>query len=443
MTNDCSRREKILKPFHEKADFMNERVAAGIEANRKGQLELRVVDREGRPLPGLRLRLRQTGHAFKHGCNLFMLGGMESEAKEAAYRERFAEINNLGTLPIYWTDLEPEEGKLRFATDSPVRYRRPPVDLCLEYCVEQGIEPKAHCLNYDAFTPDWLPRDTVSVKRALERRFLVLAERYAGRIPGWEVTNETFWERGRTDFYWDPEMVEWSFRLAERCFPQNELIMNEATVPAWEPFHHNRGAYYMQIERALAAGVRIDTIGLQFHMFYPAGREAEVTPTFYDPERIFAVMDLYAGFGRPLQITEVTIPAYSLQAEDEELQAEIIRYLYSMWFAGAGMEAIVYWNLWDGYAYRAEPGDMSCGENYYHGGLLRFDGTVKPAFEVIRDLFGRVWRSDCRLESDSDGRAGCHVFYGDYEVEISGAGVRETRKLSFRRDGARDFELRV
>ena len=49
--------------------------------------------------------------------------------------------------------------------------------------------------------------------------------------------------------------------------------------------------------------------------------------------------------------------------------------MYSMWFSHPAMDGIVYWNLADGYTYNAVPGDMSAGENYYRGGLLRFDGS--------------------------------------------------------------------
>ena len=82
-------------------------------------------------------------------------------------------------------------------------------------------------------------------------------------------------------------------------------------------------------------------------------------------------MDLYSSFGKPLQVTEVTIPAYSNSEKDEALQAEIIEKLYSIWFSHPNMEQIIYWNLVDGYAHvetddqaviDASQGDMTIGE---------------------------------------------------------------------------------
>ena len=74
-------------------------------------------------------------------------------------------------------------------------YRRPPIDMCLEFCEANGIEPKAHCLNYmtpGEFPKWWKKSDVKHEKELLEKRFRILAERYAERIPMWEVTNETW-----------------------------------------------------------------------------------------------------------------------------------------------------------------------------------------------------------------------------------------------------------
>ena len=103
-------------------------------------------------------------------------------------------------------------------------------------------------------------------------------------------------------------------------------------------------------------GARIDAVGMQFHMFYPE-REAEDKAAFYlNPKRIYDVLDTYARLNRPIQITEITIPAYSWGTEDEELQAEILENLYKIWFSHPAMEAIIYWNLVDGYAAWAPQG---------------------------------------------------------------------------------------
>lgn len=42
----------------------------------------------------------------------------------------------------------------------------------------------------------------------------------------------------------------------------------------------------------------------------------------YDLKQFFKILDKYADFKKPLQMTEITIPAYTLNADDEELMSD-------------------------------------------------------------------------------------------------------------------------
>ena len=176
--------------------------------------------------------------------------------------------------------------------------------------------------------------------------------------------------------------------------------------------------YYSYIENTLLKGCRIDAIGMQYHMFFPREREIEGTRKCYDPQQLFRILDLYAKFNKPMQITEITIPAYSNDAEDEDVQAEILTTLYRLWFSYPNMEQILYWNLVDGYANGAAQGDMTCGENTYFGGLVRFDFTKKPAYTALYDLIHREWHTETALTADEGGKAVFRGFYGEYDVTV-------------------------
>lgn len=416
-------RGNLLAGFDRKREFMEERIKYGIENNRKGYAFLTVKDASGNPVKGQKIRVTLKKHEFYHGANVFMLDEFENEEKNSFYKKNFANAFNTATLPFYWCDLEPQPGKLRFERDSVKVYRRPAPDLCLEFCKENNIIPKAHCLNYGTFTPKWVPNSVYANKLALEKRFAQLAERYREKINFWEVTNETFWDAkdpafANFPFYLEPDLIEWSFEMARKYFPANKLAINESNRWIWEKtaFYFDRSPYYMQIERALSRGAKIDSVGMQYHMFYNKDEAVSKSMPFYDPEWLFDVLDTYWQLQIPIHISEVTIPAYSNTPEDEAIQAEIIRDLYRIWFSHPAMEGILYWNLIDGYAYGTAQGDMSAGENRFHGGLLRFDGSPKPSYEVIRQLFHEEWHTDLELETDSNGEAGFRGFYGDYEV---------------------------
>ena len=163
-------------------------------------------------------------------------------------------------------------------------------------------------------------------------------------------------------------------------------------------------------------------------------------------------MDLYSLLGKPLQITEVTIPAYSYSEEDEAIQAEIIEKLYSIWFSHPNTEQIIYWNLVDGYAHLWDPdpekikksqGDMTLGENYYYGGLLRFDLTPKPAYYAIKNLIHNKWHTEEEIFTDNNGKAEFKGFYGEYDVEITVGEKVINKKVKLSSKDKNDFIIEV
>lgn len=423
-----SERRKVLEQFALQKEFMQETVQKNIEKYRKGDGTVTVCDKAGNPIPNAKVRVCQKSHAFRFGANLFMLDEMETEEKNALYKKYFAETFNMATLPFYWSCNEPEEGKTRYAIGSERMYRRPPIDLCIEYCRANNIEPREHGLAYEHWFPEWLyGKDTETVKAALEKRYAEIAERYADKIPTIEVTNEMTWPEGRTDFYDSDEYVQYCFRLAEKYFPNNQLVINEGTGLCWDGCGRAADGYRAYIEANLLRGVRIDAIGFQHHGFEQREEEYEKTRLRYNPREVYKRLDLYARLGKPLQITEVTLPAYSQEAEDEEIQAALLENMYTLWFSHPSMEQIVYWNLVDGYAHlwhvdeetlRKSLGDMTLGENYYHGGLFRFDFTPKPAYYKLKELIEKTWHTEAELYTDENGRICFRGFYGEYDLQL-------------------------
>lgn len=437
-------RQKVMEEFIKQKDFTDEKIKNGIEENRKGYAWLTVYDADGKPVPGAKITVTQKSHEFKFGANLFMLDELETAEKNAAYKKRFADLFNMATLPFYWDATEPQKGHTRYAKDSEKFYRRPAIDLCMEFCEENGIEPREHGLAYDHFYPDWLANASIpEIKAAYEKRCKEIADRYKDRIPTIEVTNEMHWPQGKTAIYSEPDFIEWSFKTAEKYFPANKLVINEWTGCPWGEQGMTTDSYYAYTEANLLKGARIDAIGMQYHMFYKAEDEYEQTRTFYNPRELYKRMDLYSGLGKPIQVTEVTIPAYSGNSEDEELQAEIVKTLYSIWFSHKNIEQIIYWNLVDGYAFNAEPGDMTAGENYFYGGLLRFDMSPKPAYYAIKNLIEKEWHTDAVTNTDAVGNAHFKGFYGTYsaEIEINGKVINKEFTLSAKSDNNISIKL--
>ena len=439
-------RRKVLELFEQQKEYTDRRISEGIEKYRKGNAEIIVTDKNGKAVPDVKIKAVQKTHEFRFGANLFMLDELETDDKNEKYKKRFADVFDMATLPFYWNTLEPERNKPRYDKDSPKVYRRPAPDLCVEFCEKNGIEPREHALAYDAFFPKWLYNASVEeVKQEYERHCAEISERYADKIPTIEVTNEMQWERGKTAFYDEPNFVEWCFKTAEKYFPNNQLVINEVTSLSWCDCCRATDKYYAYIEANMLKGARIDAIGMQYHLFNKREMEYEWTRLTLNPENLYRHMDMYSNFGKPLQITEVTVPAFSWKEEDEEIQAEIIEKLYSIWFSHPNVEQIIYWNLVDGYAHlwdpdpekiKASQGDMSIGENYYYGGLLRFDLSPKPAYNTVKNLIQNVWHTEEGAVTDENGICSFRGFYGEYELEfeVNGKTIKKTVLLSSKSD---------
>ena len=147
---------------------------------------------------------------------------------------------------------------------------------------------------------------------------------------------------------------------------------------------------------------------------FPSGTR-EIAKTRYNPVYLYEVFNTYAKLGKKLQITEMTIPAYSNSDEDEAVQAELIENVYKVFFSHPSMEAAIYWNMVDGYAAFAPQGDMQSGENKFYGGVRRFDLSEKPASKVLKNLFQNVWHTETESATDDGGVAKLRGFYGEYE----------------------------
>ncbi len=422
-------RELWLKRAKEQQADVAERVAHDIETYRKGYTKLRFVDEDGKPVAGKKVKITQQGHDFKHGANIFMLDEFQDEKDNQTYREDFKKYFNLATVPFYWQCIEPEEGKLRFDKNSPKIYRRPAPDLCLEYCDENGIDAKLHCLVYEGHLPDWLPKtDMKKMEELYDKRMREISERYSGRLYEYEVVNELLIEhylKKQSVISEKRDIMEWAFGMARKHFPNEILVFNEAQSLSNLGILDYRAPVFMMLESAIRGGAEIDKIGIQHHIF--TGVSAKTHEEYehdvlhenmnmLDPKNILKGLDILAEFGLPLELTEVTIPTFGETLEDEELQADLLELLYTLWFSHPAVETIVYWNVPDGYAW--DRADAVWYENQCRGGLLHHDLTPKKSAERLYDLFNKKWHTDLELVTDKDGYIDFRGFYGDYIAEV-------------------------
>jgi endo-1,4-beta-xylanase len=403
-------------------------VSAGIHdtyRHRTVHASLTVTEADGTPLPHQDVTVRQTRHAFGFGNIGFDFLPLANEETQALPDSPFGgaaveqgahlaalwfDVFNTATLPFYWRGFEQHRG--RPDTRRLLRTAR--------WFVERGAEVKGHPLVWHTLAPGWLLDLSVDqVRAAVTGRIRREVCDFAGVVRVWDAINEavimpvfTQEENGITRLAQQlgrVAMVRLAFDTVREAAPSVRLVLNDFDLSP---------AYERLVEECLDAGVRIDALGLQSHMHQG----------YWGEERTEEVLARFSRFGLPLQLTETTllsghlmppqiedlndyrVPHWPSTPEGEERQAdEIVRH-YTTLVRHPQVESITYWGLTDDGAWLGAP-----------AGLVRADGTPKPAYDALRRLVRDTWwLGETATRTDGEGRVDVVGFAGTYEVRVAG-----------------------
>ena len=387
-------------------------------AHRTARTAVTVTDPSGRPLAETEVRVAQRRHAFAFGNIGFDLVALANDVADAStdfdgahgnlahLAELYVDLFNTATLPFYWRRFEPERG-------------RPDTARLLQgarWFRERGIAVKGHPLAWHTLAPGWLlGLSEDEVEATLRARISRDVGDFAGVVDTWDAINEVVimpvftaednaitrlaQRRGRVG------MVRLAFETARAANPGATLLLNDFDLS--ERYEH-------LIEDCLAAGIRIDALGPQSHMHQG----------YWGEEKTGRILQRFARFGLPLHWTETTlvsghpmppeiedlndyqIPSWPSTPDGEERQAEELMRHYTTLLEHPSVQAITYWGLTDDGAWLGAP-----------AGLVRKDGTTKPAYDQLRaHVKGEWWLPETTVRTDEAGRFTLDAFLGDYAV---------------------------
>lgn len=414
--------------------------------HRLGRSTVTVRTADGRPVADTDVVVEQRRHAFGFGnigFDFVALANGETDGDPdspfggahpslgPALAELWFDVFNVATLPFYWGGFEPERGR-----PDTERLRR-----AAQWFVDRGAVVKGHPLAWHTLAPRWLAGlSTEQVEAAVRERIVREVTGFRGVVDLWDAINEVVImpvfdkeENGLTRLCQQLGRVE-TIRLAvdtaRSANPDATLLLNDFDMsPAYEHL----------VEDCLAAGIRIDALGLQSHMHQG----------YWGEDKTLAVLERFARFGLPIHMTETTllsghlmpreiedlndyqIPSWPSTPAGEARQADEVARHYRTLVGHPAVQAITYWGLTDAGAWLGAP-----------GGLVRGDGTPKPAYDALRELIkDRWWLAPTTARTDADGRVGVEGFLGDYAVRVHGQvgtfvleGAREAADVVLVRD---------
>ena len=408
-------------------------VEDNIKRNRMASTRLEIYDKDGNDVAGADIHVKLKNHAFKFGCNAFLADDLKSEERNAKYEDTFKTLFNQAVLPNYWKDDEPEKGEYRFEKDSSYIYRRPPVEQMLDFCERTNCQPKGHNLFWPSTehgTPKWLKFDDQrKLAIEVENRIRTFAEKYADKIPVWDVTNEFIGTRYGNDSV-GPDFDVRVWKLANELFYNDELILNDYQC-FFNPAYYNgqASALYQQVKKLQAHGIRVDGLGIQCHYFHNEDMLCDDEPAKLDSAHMLDMINMYSSLGTKIHLSEITIASYDGREDYLQMQKTLVENLYKVWFSCEAVNSIVWWNLVDNTAVLPQK-QSAFNENYFGGGLFDKDMNEKPALVALKNLVQKEWHTELDLTTSALGFASFSGFCGEYEITIKKGADTYTRTIT-------------
>jgi len=426
-----------------RAPEVRSRIERGIQENRMADAVVKLPS----VAAGSEVKVEQLDHAFLFGANIFNFDQLGSDELNRTYKEAFGTLFNAATVGFYWKAFEPEPGKPRYLAseeDAPAfwntvkepekhpLWRRPCPEKVIEFCEAKRIAMHGHPLVYVKTDPKWMPHATgelPEMERLYAKRVAEISAYYKGRIPSWDVVNESVESvPGKLRYGVQPD--DYTFKIykwAEQGFPSSvRLNINDSWRSVYAPF----------IRDLIARGAKIDVVGLQMHIFgsqpcldIAAGKTVFPNGTSWRPLDVIKCLEELDTLKRPIHLSEITIPAPGDGADAGAIQAELTRDMYRLWFSWPSICRITWWNLVDDCGFKGEP---------LKSGLFTRDMKPKPAYVALDGLINGEWKTRATVNAGAGGEVRFRGFKGRYRLswtDAAGAAKRVEFKLLKDGDG--------
>lgn len=189
--------------------------------------------------------------------------------KDVAYRELYTKHARIVTTDIAMKmgTLAPQPGPRRFES----------ADRLLQFCANNKIPMRGHCLIWNEWVPLWVKNLSIAERQKFFDGYIEeVAGRYAGKLQSWDVVNEPFWPGHkapggyRLGPWYDAfgtDYVRRAFERAASVDKTTKLVLNEAQTERDDDVGRAvRKGLLRLVDELKDAGVRLEVVGLQGHL---------------------------------------------------------------------------------------------------------------------------------------------------------------------------------
>jgi endo-1,4-beta-xylanase len=363
---------------------------ARIDALRKKDAVIIVVDDNNQPVSGVNVQINQVKKGFPFGC---VMG--QSLFKEPKFKMYYADIFKFNWAVFQneakWYSTEPSGWGY-------VTYRQ--MNAMLDFCELKGINARGHLIFWPVaqYIQQWVKDlNDADLWLAMQQRLEGVVSQGLGRFKMWDVCSEMV-----TGTYFKDRLGEWvntwMFQRTRELDPNVVILIDDYCII-------NCGGVYLEqyktiIRNLLNSGAPINVIGVECYQM------AE-----FDPNTIMARLDSMAELGLPIWITQLRINEQEVNVRADKLET-VLRMAYSH----PAVKGIMQWTF-----YEENEGEPSCC-------LIDKGWHINAAGQRYLDLMNE-WETHDSNTTDSNGAVKFRGFHGNYEITVNAGGNPEVHNI--------------
>lgn len=398
-----------------------------IDKYRKGDLTVTVTDKNGNPITGASVQIRQVKQAFYFGAHI---EGKNLLSKQDTMYQHIVKSHYNLVVPadFQWT---------RWNNPKSADNNRKLALKVLDWCHSNDIAVKGHYLVWTPMRPYYLLNSIMNqegysspamYKQTLLSYVQSVVTATQGKIEEWDTFNHLA-ARNQKD-----QMVDSRNRkmliddyLGNDIF--NDVIQTEKSIDPKPKLYVNDDQefttsnlkkslvvdYYDRINYLKSQNLPIDGIGFMSHF---KGSD------LISMEYIKSVLTKYSNLNMPMKITEFDVSFgsgekndnYIMTDADLQLQKQFTEDFMRLCYSIPRVNGFITWGFW-------EKDDWIPSAAFYNA-----DWTIKPNGQAWDNLVLKEWRTNTSGTTNSSGVFSIRGFLGDYNIKVSknGASAEKT-----------------